>query len=236
MTRNRFTRYGLPAITLAALLLAAPMANAEVGSRLCGYSADMPPNTVLEGMTLPAGGKIGMLYELRQGDNSAEGQCNHVKATLEDIIAKNSELRVFAWRKADYLVNKKGHVTDQVTCEALGAEFTSPKNPNADMCAYMDQKATYTVVKVYNSTKKTAESTTYSQQKGWGAFNNCRHIQAFNGQNWKTYKVGELRVASVNNPWGGKTLHRVGHINPSLSEDPSSNMNPAAWENVGSCP
>ena len=159
MIKNSFSRYVLPAITLATLLLAAPMADATEGSRLCGYSADMPPNAVLEGRTLPAGGKIGMLYELRQGDNSAEGQCNHVKATLEDIIAKNSELSVFAWKKADYLVNKKGHVTDQVTCEALGAEFTSPKNPNADMCAYMDKKATYTVVKVYNSTNKTAEST-----------------------------------------------------------------------------
>lgn len=60
--------------------------------------------------------------------------------------------------------NKQGEVTDQVTCEALGAGFTSSAKPSTDMCACMGAKKVYTVVKVYNSMKKTAADSSHFEQ------------------------------------------------------------------------
>jgi len=164
MTKNRFTRYGLPAITLTALLLAAPMAYAQKGSRLCGYYGDIPPNGVLNGNTLKAGGKIGLLLELTDGAEVNEKVCNKTKKALDELLATNAEFKAFAWLKADYLVNKKGKVTDQKTCEEVGAHFTSTAKTNADMCDYMENKKVFVVVKVYNSMQKTAADTSYTKQ------------------------------------------------------------------------
>ena len=167
MTKNRFNRYGLPAITLATLLLAAPMAYAEKDSRLCGLYGDIPPGGVLGGKTLPAGGKIGLLYELRIPDGKAinEKTCNTIKGKLEGPkgAIRSGEFAAFAWTaKADYLVDKHGKVTDQATCESVGAHFTSDAKPSSDMCDYMTAKTMYAVVKVYNSMKKTAADTSYT--------------------------------------------------------------------------
>ena len=99
MARNKFSRNCLSTITIAALLLAAPMAYATEGSHPCGYSAEMPPNALPEGRTLTGGGKVGMLYELRQNDNSAEKQCNDVKKRSKTSLTKTLNYKVSLERR-----------------------------------------------------------------------------------------------------------------------------------------
>ena len=152
MTKNRFNRNCLSTITLAALLLAAPMAYAQKGSRLCGWTADLPPGAVLGGKTLPAGGKMGLLQEAREKDASYKKRCSEVIKGVKAAIDANPELKAFPWTE----VNKQ-------SCEKIGADFLSDANKNVDMCDYMEAKQTFTVVKAYNSKQKTAASTNYTK-------------------------------------------------------------------------
>ena len=116
---------------------------------------------------MPAGGKIGLLWELRipDGKKINEATCNKIKEKIEGKkgAIRSGEFAAFAWTgKADYLVDKHGKVTDQATCESVGAHFTSDAKPSSDMCDHMTAKTMYAVVKVYNSMKKTAADTSYT--------------------------------------------------------------------------
>ena len=154
MTKNSFNRTCLSTITIAALLLAAPMAYAQSGSRLCGWTADLPPGAVLGTSTLPAGGKMGILYEARDDDASYHKQCDDVISKVKSSIDGDADLKGFPWTKVK-----------RATCESVGSAFVSTANPNVDMCQYMGAKKAYTVIKPYNSPSKTAASTTYTQHK-----------------------------------------------------------------------
>ncbi len=158
MTKNRFNRNCLSTITLAALLLAAPMAYAEKGKRICGQTADMPPGAVLGGKTLPAGGKIGILYEVND-DKLMRKACDGAIDAIRKAV-KTPEMSGFVWKE-----------WKRAECEWPGADFVSDANKTTDMCEYMANHETndkgykgYVVVKVYNSKQKGAASTSYNKQ------------------------------------------------------------------------
>jgi hypothetical protein len=159
MTKNRFNRNCLSTITLAALLLAAPIAYAESGTRLCGFSTDMPAGTVLDGNTLKAGGKMGIFYEVNK-DNAIREVCDKAINGIKAKIQADATLSSFQW---------KTHKRDE--CEWPGVDFVSDANTKTDMCEYMQNHATkdkgykgYVVVKAYNSATKGAATTNYIKQ------------------------------------------------------------------------
>ena len=140
------------AVALISAVLIAPTVSAQSGSRLCGWTATMPAGTVLSGKTLPFGGKIGLLYECRDGDASYHKQCDEAIDGFNKAIQSDPTMKGFVWTQVK-----------RATCESVGGEFTSTANSSTDMCDSMEAKHAYSVIKPYNSASKTAAATSYTK-------------------------------------------------------------------------
>jgi len=109
---------------------------AQSGSRLCGWTTDVPA----KGMAM------GILYEVRTADKSDGKQCSTVIDKVQKKIAADPTLSQLTWTKVE-----------KATCESVGEKFKSTDHTNGDMCDYMQAKTPYTVTK---STKADKSSTT----------------------------------------------------------------------------
>lgn len=121
-------------------------AQAQPGSRLCGWIAPLPAQAAGK----PSPGNIGLLYEIRTKDASDGKQCDEVVSKFSDAIKSDATLKTMTWSK----VHKS-------TCESVGANFTSTSNPSSDMCDYMEAKKAYQVQKTMTSA--TTSSTAYKK-------------------------------------------------------------------------
>ena len=139
---NKFAALAILVGSLAGL----GSAQAQPGSRLCGWIAPLPAQAAGK----PSPGNIGLLYEVRTADASESKQCDQVLSKFSDAIKADATLKALTWSK----VHKD-------TCESVGAHFTSTSNPNSDMCDYMEAKKPYQVQKTMTSA--TASSTAYKK-------------------------------------------------------------------------
>ncbi len=138
-------------VTVIISALIAPTVSAQSGSRLCGWTADVPVGTVIDPtLTYPEGGKIAYLYEARVSDDSYQKQCDKAIAELEKTIQANAVQRTYAWKKVM-----------RNDCPSVGSEFTSKAQTSTDMCDYMEIKNPYFISKSYISPKKDAATTLY---------------------------------------------------------------------------
>lgn len=118
-------------LSSAALLPATP-ALAQSGSRVCGYTA---PNDE---------GTIGLMWEGHVEDPDYGPQCNNAINTFAAKIQKSPELKKLQWTKFE-----------KVTCESVGAKFTSQTNPDVDMCGYTMTGQNYQVQRTVKTNKTT---------------------------------------------------------------------------------
>lgn len=139
-------------VAIMSALFAAPIVSAQSGSRLCGFIADIPPSTTLSGNMLSFGGKIALLYEYRINDESYRKQCKAATDAFKSSIAADATLKTLTWTE------QKG-----VLCDRVGSEFTSETQPGTDICESMDLKNKYSVLKPYNSPRKTAKATVFTK-------------------------------------------------------------------------
>ena len=127
--RNKFVMSAAAlALASAVVTFTAGEANAQKGSRLCGYVAVATPM------------KIGLLYEARQKDASYKKQCSEVISKMGNEIKKDPTLSKMVWTKID----KK-------TCEdvgKMGLAYTNDKGVlQNDICEKMEAKKAYKVIK-----------------------------------------------------------------------------------------
>ena len=109
---------------------------AQSGSRLCGWTTEVPEKGVA----------IGILYEVRTADKTDGKQCNAVIDKAQKKIADDPTLSKMSWTKVS-----------KATCESVGEKFKSTAQGNVDMCDYMEAKKPYMVKK---STAADRSSTT----------------------------------------------------------------------------
>jgi hypothetical protein len=118
----------LAVVGVGMIAASAGVANAQSGSRLCGWVAVETPI------------KIGLLYEARKKDASYKKQCSKVISQMNDAIKKDAQLSAMKWTKID----KKD-------CEhvgKLGLAYTDSKGQSKnDICEKMEAKKAYKVVK-----------------------------------------------------------------------------------------
>lgn len=138
-------------VTVIMSALIAPTVSAQAGSRLCGWTADVPVGAVLDPtLTYPQGGKIAYLYEARESDDSYQKQCDNAIADFEKTIQADTVQRTYAWKKVK-----------RNDCPSVGSEFTSKAQASTDMCDNMEGKKPYFISKSYISPKKDAATTLY---------------------------------------------------------------------------
>jgi len=118
----------LAVVSFGMIAASAGVANAQKGSRLCGWVAVETPI------------KIGLLYEARKKDASYKTQCKKVISEMNDEIKKDAQLSAMKWTKID----KKD-------CEhvgKLGLAYTDSKGQSKnDICEKMEAKKAYKVIK-----------------------------------------------------------------------------------------
>jgi hypothetical protein len=118
--------------TLVALLtvsaLIPSIAQAQSGSRLCGYVAIETPN------------KIGLLYEARDDDASYHYVCDQAIDTTWKNIQKNPQLKAMKW-----------NLIKRFKCEEVGNMGFVNKGQSPDICDNMESHNAYKVVKQGNA-------------------------------------------------------------------------------------
>ena len=131
----------MAAAVLAPVGIATPTpAMAQSGSRLCGWTTEVPAKGVA----------IGILYEVRTKDASDGKQCKTVIEKAQRKIASDPKLSAMTWTKVE-----------KATCESVGEKFKSTTNTNGDMCDYMEAKQAYTVNK--STAEDRTSTTTYAK-------------------------------------------------------------------------
>ncbi len=132
MSKKLLKTCALAIVGIGVLTASAGVANAQSGSRLCGWVA------------VETAVKIGLLYEARQNDASYTKQCDTAISEFEDEIKKDAQLSAMTWTK----IRKK-------SCEhvgKLGLAYTqSSGNLKNDICNKMEAKKTYKVLKQGNA-------------------------------------------------------------------------------------
>ena len=124
------------ALTASVIVLPASPANAQAGSRICGYTIITPD------------GVVGYVYEGRTTDSTYKTECS--KAILETQSKAASDPQIIRGLPG---VSHKFSI-----CEYVGALFMSANSPQ-DMCLKMEVNSTYKVTK-----NKASNSTTYEKQ------------------------------------------------------------------------
>ncbi|HQS38578.1 MAG TPA: hypothetical protein PK571_10160 [Methylotenera sp.] len=114
--------------TLLALLtvsaLAPSIAQAQSGSRLCGYVAIETPT------------KIGLLYEARDDDSNYHYQCDQAIEKTSKSIQKNPQLKAMKW-----------NLIKRFKCEEVGNMGFVNKGQSSDICDNMEAHNAYKVMK-----------------------------------------------------------------------------------------
>ena len=132
MSREFLKTCALAIVGVGMLTASAGVANAQSGSRLCGWVA------------VETAVKIGLLYEARKNDASYTKQCDTAISEFEDEIKKDATLSAMTWTK----IRKKA-------CQdvgALGLAYTqSSGNLKNDICNKMTAKTPYKVLKQGNA-------------------------------------------------------------------------------------
>lgn len=132
----------IPSVALAAAILLGPVtANAQSGSRLCGWVADVTS----EGKVVQV---IGNLYEARSDDPSYAKQCDGAINDMSSAIKSDPKMNALTWTKVF-----------KWTCTSIGERFVSKTHGSSDMCAFMVSKTPYQVVK-----DNIANTTVYTQK------------------------------------------------------------------------
>lgn len=114
-----------PVLAMLAIGALVPsLAQAQSGSRLCGYVAIETPT------------KIGLLYEARDDDASYHKQCEEAINKTMDSIKGNAQLKTMKWKKIE-----------RFKCEEVGnMGFVNP-GQSPDICDAMQAKQGYKVMK-----------------------------------------------------------------------------------------
>ena len=114
-----------PVLAMLAIGALVPsLAQAQSGSRLCGYVAIETPT------------KIGLLYEARDDDASYHKQCEEAINKTMDSIKGNAQLKTMKWKKIE-----------RFKCEEVGnMGFVNP-GQSPDICDNMESKQGYKVMK-----------------------------------------------------------------------------------------
>jgi hypothetical protein len=114
-----------PVLAMLAIGALVPsLAQAQSGSRLCGYVAIETPT------------KIGLLYEARDDDASYHKQCEEAINKTMDSIKGNAQLKTMKWKKIE-----------RFKCEEVGnMGFVNP-GQSPDICDTMQAKQGYKVMK-----------------------------------------------------------------------------------------
>ncbi len=114
-----------PVLAMLAIGALVPsLAQAQSGSRLCGYVAIETPT------------KIGLLYEARDDDASYHKQCDEAINKTMDSIKGNAQLKTMKWKKIE-----------RFKCEEVGnMGFVNP-GQSPDICDTMQAKQGYKVMK-----------------------------------------------------------------------------------------
>lgn len=150
MSNNVFNRKSLSAIAIAASLLAAPLAMAQPGSRLCGMTTTVIDPKWGYNDKPKARYEMGFLYECRTGDDSYHRQCDDAIDKAKKIIADDPKLNVHTWVEVK-----------RAPCESVGEKFAAVMNnggawkEDVDMCKYMQDKTLYYVQKEYEQGYRT---------------------------------------------------------------------------------
>jgi hypothetical protein len=117
------------------------LAVAQSGSRLCGWTTEIPAKGVA----------IGLLYEARTKDTSYKKQCSEVIEKMQKEIEKDATLSAMTWTKVD-----------KATCESVGTKFIDSKDHKSnDMCDYMGAKTPFKVQK--STTADKVATTVYTK-------------------------------------------------------------------------
>ena len=123
----KIVNYSMLAI-LALGALAPSLAQAQKGSRLCGFVAIETPT------------KIGLLYEARKDDVSYDLECQTAIHETRDKIKGNAQLKTMKWKKIEHF-----------KCEEVGnMGFINP-GQSPDICDNMQTKKGYKVMKQGNA-------------------------------------------------------------------------------------
>ncbi len=117
------------------LALSPAPAEAQAGSRLCGWIAVETPQ------------KIGLLYEARRKDASYGKQCDQAIDAMWKKIQGNPQLKAMKWERIH-----------RATCESVGNRGFVNAGESADICEKMKAKTPYQV------TKAGAASAVYTQK------------------------------------------------------------------------
>jgi hypothetical protein len=110
--------------TTVLLALACSQAQAQDGSRLCGY------------ITVNSPTKIGFLYEAHTGDDTYSKQCDDAISKAMGSIINNPQLKSMQWEKVQ-----------KYTCQYVANEGFINYGENPDICSSMESKYLYKVTK-----------------------------------------------------------------------------------------
>lgn len=118
------TKLTLSLAAVAMFTLSPTPAEAQSGSRLCGWIAVETPQ------------KMGLLYEARTKDASYGKQCDEAIDAMWKTINGNPQLKAMKWKK----VRKE-------SCESVGNKGFVNAGESADICEKMTAKTPYQVTK-----------------------------------------------------------------------------------------
>jgi hypothetical protein len=112
----------LALLTVSALIPS--IAQAQSGSRLCGYVAIETPT------------KIGLLYEARDDDADYHYVCDQAIEKTKQSIQKNPQLKAMEWKQIK-----------RFKCEEVGNMGFVNKGQSPDICDNMESHNAYKIIK-----------------------------------------------------------------------------------------
>ena len=151
MNKKTAVKLSLLAPLLCAALALSASAQAQSGHRICGQWGVLPNN----------GGYVGILVDVENGGSSkANAACDEVKsASTSKVLSRMN------WNRLEGdPASIKWTVQGTTACENVGKYFVSKREPNVDMCQYMNGYIPYFIQTVQqNPGASTFSSTSYRQ-------------------------------------------------------------------------